>query len=182
MLISLETIFAEVEDPRRKQGLRISLPQIFCMITISNLCGHFGGRAIARFAKANKKVFVKELKLKHGIPSHVIITDVLNRVNSKQLIKAFNKWASHYVPIKKGDLISGDGKALMSTVTNRNNSSQKYEAVVSVFCQQSGLVRSIAKYQNSKESEINIIPLLIKELEGIGMTFHADAIHTQKKQ
>lgn len=179
---SLIEIFAQVKDPRRSQGLRITLPQIFCIITISNLCGHFGGRGIFRFANANKEIFIKELNLKHGIPSHVIFSDLLNRVNSSHLIKAFNKWASYYVPIKKGDLVSGDGKALMSTVSNRNKSSQKFEAVVSVFSQESGLVRAIAKYENSKESEIDIVTFLIENLKDLGMTLHLDALHAQKKQ
>lgn len=178
----LSEFFEEVKDPRRGQGLRITLPQIFCIITISNLCGHFGGRGVARFAKANKQIFIKELNLKHGIPSHVIFTDVLNRVDSKYLIKAFNKWASDYVPIEKGDLVSGDGKALMSTVSNRNKSSQKFEAVVSIFSQKSGLIRAIATYENSKKSEISVITFLMENLKELGMTFHLDALHAQKKQ
>lgn len=180
--MSLYELFTEIKDPRRKEGLRTNLPQIFCMITISNLCGYFGGRPIARFAKAYSKTFISELNLKHGIPSHVIFTDVLNRVDSKGLIKAFNKWASDYVPIEKGELLSADGKALACTVSHQNGSQQNFEAVVSIFCQKSGLVRAIEQYQNSKESEIDVVRFLIEHLDGKGMTFHLDALHAQKKQ
>lgn len=180
--MSLYELFDQVNDPRRKEGLRTTLPQMFCMITLSNLCGHFGGRPIERFAKANSELFIKELNLKHGIPSHVIFTDVLNRVDSKELIKAFNKWAADFVAVEKGDLVSGDGKALGSTVTHQHGTKQNFEAVVSIFCQKSGLVRAIEQYQNSKESEIDIVRFLIKQLHGMGMTFHLDALHAQKKQ
>jgi len=177
---SLYEIFTEVEDPRRKQGMRTTLPQIFCIITICNLCGQFGGRAVARFAKAHSQVFKKQLNLRHSIPSHVIFSDVLNRVDSKQLIKAFNKWAKYYVPLDKGENISGDGKALMSTVTNRNNANQKFEVVVSLFSQRSGLVKLLSKYENSKISELHVLTDMIEKLENCGLTIHADALHAKK--
>ncbi len=178
--MSLYEAFSEVADPRRKEGLRTNLPQMFCMITVSNLCGHFGGRPIARFAKANEPAFTEALGLRHVVPSHVIFSDVLNRVDSRGLIRAFNRWAAAYVPLKKGDAVSGDGKALASTVKSHGSSAQDFEAVVSVFCQGSGLVRAIDQYRNGKESEIDIVRFLIGQLDGLGMTFHLDALHAQK--
>ena len=180
--MSLYKLFTQIKDPRRKEGQRTKLPQMFCMITISNLCGYFGGRPIARFAKVHNEIFISELKLKHGTPSHVTFSDILNRVDSKELIQAFNKWASDYVLIEKGDHVSGDGKALASTVSDKHGSGQNFEAVVSMFCQESGLIRAIEQYQNNKESEINVVRFLIKHLSSKGMVFHLDALHTQKKQ
>lgn len=180
--MSLYEIFEGIKDPRRKEGLRTTLPQMFCMIIISNLCGHFGGRPIARFSQLYNDTFRDELGLKHKVPSHVIFSDILKRVDSTELIDAFNKWAKDFVPLKKGDLVSGDGKALASTVTDQHGSSQNFQAVVSIFCQESGLVRAIGEYQNSKESEINIVRFLIGQLNGMGLVFYLDALHTQKKR
>ena len=87
-----------------------------------------------------------------------------------------------FVPLKKGDSVSGDGKALASTVVNQHGSSQNFQAVVSIFCHESGLVRAIGEYQNRKESEINIVRFLIEKLNGMGLVFYLDALHTQKKQ
>ena len=180
--MSLYEIFQEVQDPRRKEGLRTTLPQMFSMIIISNLCGHFGGRPIARFSKLYSDTFTDELGLRHGVPSHVIFSDILKRVDSTELIGAFNKWARDFVPLKKGDSVSGDGKALASTVANEHGSSQDFQAVVSIFCHESGLVRAIGEYRNRKESEINIVRFLIEKLNGMGLVFYLDALHTQKKQ
>lgn len=180
--MSLYKIFEKIQDPRRKEGLRTTLPQMFCMIIISNLCGHFGGRPIARFSKLYNDTFTDELGLKHGVPSHVIFSDLLKRVDSTELIDAFNKWAEDFVPLKKGDLVSGDGKSLASTVTNHEGSYQNFQAVVSIFCHESGLVKAIGEYQNKKESEINVVRFLIEKLNGMGLTFYLDALHTQKKQ
>lgn len=180
--MSLYTEFEKINDPRRKQGLRTTLPQLFCMIIISNLCGHLGGRGVARFAKNHSKTFTKVLKLNHKIPSHVIFSDILNRVDSKELITAFNNWAKDIVPLKKGMPISGDGKALASTVSNQHGSHQDFEAVVSIFCQETGLVYAIEQYRNKKKSEIHIVQFLIKKLKNMGVVIHLDALHAQKKQ
>jgi hypothetical protein len=179
----LEESLTEVQDPRRLQGQRISKTQLFSVIIISNLCGHFGGRPISRFAKSHAKIFKKELGLKHPIPSHVTISTVINAVDQTQLIGAFKLWTSSFVPLAKGDALSGDGKALGSTlVGGRKGKNQNYQAIVSLFCQKSGLVYSLERYNSSKESEINVIRFLIKELKNMGVTLFLDALHTQKKQ
>ncbi|MEM6698225.1 MAG: ISAs1 family transposase, partial [Bacteroidota bacterium] len=139
-------------------------------------------RPIARFAKSRTEVFTEELSLKHGVPSHVIFSDILNRVNSQELIGAFNKWAVNYVPIEKGKAVSGDGKVLASTVSDPHNSKQDFEAVVSIFCQKSGLVHAIEQYRNSKDNEIGIVRFLIEQFKDMGLVFHLDALHAQKKQ
>ena len=166
----LKILTDTVDEPRRKQGLRTNLGQMFGMTIISNLCGHFGGRATARFAKHYQSTFTEVLDLKHGVPSHVIFSDVLKRVDENQVIAAFNKWTAKYVPLEKGELISGDGKALGSTVKNAKTGQQKFTAIVSLFCQKSGLVHSIKQYQNEKKSEIDIVRFLIKELKARGLT------------
>lgn len=165
----LEILSEEVDDPRRSQGMRVTLPQMFSMMILSNLCGHLGGRATAKFAKVHQETFTKLLNLKHPPPSHVIFSDLLNRTDEKQLIKAFNKWAESYVDLNKGDFVSGDGKALGATLTNYHKGNQKFQAIVSLFCQKSGLVQSLEEYQNAKVSEINVVRFLVKQLKAKGL-------------
>lgn len=180
MEMSLYEVLQEVQDPRRGEGLRTNISQMFCMIIVSNLCGHFGGRGVARFAKENVAVFEKVLRLKHGVPSHVTFSEVLKRVDNKELIKAFNKWANDYVPLSSGTLLSGDGKALGATVQDKHGRQQNFEAVVSLFAHKSGLVYSLEQYQNGKESEIGVVQYLIGKLENMGVTLCLDALHAQK--
>jgi len=180
--MTLQTCLNEIPDPRRSQGQRISMTQLFSLIVISNLCGHFGGRPVEGFAKIHQTSFIKELGLKYGVPSHVTISDFINRVDQQAMIDAFNKWTSNYVPLQKGESISGDGKALASTISNQSSKSQDFQAIVSLFCQQSGLIYALEQYRNKKESEINVVRFLIKELEGMGLNIFLDALHCQKKQ
>lgn len=165
----LPLLSEQVNDPRRKQGQRNTLSQLFGIIIISNLCGHIGGRAVSRFAKIHKKTFMKVFKMHHPPPSHVTFTDLLNRTDDKQLITAFNIWAKDYVDLSTGSFMSGDGKALGSTFKKSGYGKQNFQAVVSLFCQQSGLIYSIEQYQNAKVSEIDIVRFLIKQLDAKGL-------------
>ena len=171
-----------VKDPRRKQGQRINKEQLLTIIILANLCGYFGGRGIARFGRIHSEALSAGLKLKHKIPSHVTISGFVNNIDQEELINAFNKWSANYVPIEKGELISGDGKALGSTVSDSHGSSQDFQAVVSLFAQKSGLVYAISSYRNSKKSEIEIVRFMLDKLEGMGLTVFLDALHTQKKR
>lgn len=178
--MTLYECLSSVEDPRRAEGMRANLQQMFCMIIISNLCGHFGGRPIARFAEAYEQDFTQMLKLQHGVPSHVTFTDLINRVDQGELISAFNQWSETYVPLSAGEAVSGDGKALGATVSQAHGNQQDFQAIVSIFCQKSGLVRSLEQYRNAKVSEINVVQFLIEQLKDMGITIVLDALHTKK--
>ena len=98
------------------------------------------------------------------------------------MIKAFNKWSEDYVPLEEDFFVSGDGKALGSTVINANGKSQDFQAIVSLFSQQSGLVRCLEDYRNkAKETgEGKVARFLIDKLKGMGIIFTFDALHTKK--
>ena len=178
LLESLSTI----EDPRRSQGKRISLEQILLMSILSYCCGITGYRGIARFCKAHNDLLVSELGLKHPVRSHVTFFSVLSELPEHQLITAFNAWADDFME-QKGPWLSADGKSLCSTVEHTHGQGQNYQAVVSLFCQKSGLIHSIATYKNkSKESEISLVEHLISEFKVKGVVFTFDALNTQKKR
>lgn len=178
--MNLIASFLKIQDPRRPQGLRTTLPQVLCMIVIANVCGYHGSRAVARFSKLYRDLLTRELGLKHKTPSHYTFSDVLKRVDASELIACFTEWSSQYIDLKEGDPVSGDGKALGSTVQNMHSKGQSFEAVVSIFCQKTGIVQSLQEYRNDKKSEIEIVRLLIGDLHGMGLKIHLDALHTQK--
>ena len=141
--MTLYETFSNLTDPRRAEGTRTSVEQIFCIVTLSYLCGYTGYRPVAKFSKVHEVLFTEELGLKHGSPSHVTFRDVMKRIDETELITSFNSWASNYVPLEAGDWVSGDGKALGSTVTDAQGKNQDFQAVVSMFCQGTELVRLI---------------------------------------
>lgn len=174
--------FDMIQDPRRAEGKRTSLGQIFSMVVISNLCGYLGYRPVSNFCKSQKEVFTEALGLKHEIPSHVTFRDVLQRTDQAALISCFNTWCATYVALNEGDWVSGDGKALSSTVTHAHDSAQDFQSVVSFFCQESGLVRLIETYRNAKKGEREVVIGLLGHLQGMGLIIRLDALHTQKKR
>ena len=178
--MTLYESFMQIDDPRRSQGKRTSLSQMFCMVCISYLCGHHGYRPVYKFCKAHVSLLGEELGLRHGIPSYVTFRDVMMRVDEQQLIRAFNAWAATYVSVDQGDWVSGDGKALASTVEHMQDSQQNFQAVVSIFCHKSGLIRLVEHYHNSQKSEQGVLKALIEHLRGAGAIIRMDALHTQK--
>lgn len=173
---------SSVKDPRRAQGQRVSLEQVLLMSILSYLCGHIGYRGISRFSKAYSDNLTELLGLKHAVPSHVTFADVLSRVDQQQVIDAFNNWAQSFAPLKPYSWISGDGKALGSTVSDMHGSNQDFQAVVSFFARESGLVHSLEQYRNKEKArgEGDLLKFLVSQLEAMGAIISVDALHTQK--
>lgn len=178
--MTLIEAFSKVRDPRRSKGLRTRIDQIFSMVVISNLCGYIGYRPVANFCKANENLLSQELGLKHGVPSHVTFREVFLRTDSHELISCFNEWAKIYVPMIEGAWVSGDGKALGSTVEDMHGNKQDFQAVVSLFCHESGMVSLIGHYRNAKKSEAYVLRSLLEHFRGAGVIIRLDALHTQK--
>jgi hypothetical protein len=182
--MSLPDCFSSLTDPRRSVGMRTTLPQILSMTFIGYLCGSTGYRPLTRFCKAYAETFTEALSLRHPVPSHVTFRTVLQGLDQQALIEAFNSWAKDFVELSPSDWVSSDGKSLNSTVSNCHKSSQDFQAVVSLFAEQKGLVYAIEQYRNkSKETaETDIVRFLIDKLQGMGITLTVDALHTQKKR
>lgn len=98
--MDLLTALSKVEDSRRGQSQRIRLDQILIMSILSYLCGPVGYRGISRLFKAYSTSLCTLLCLKHPVPSHVTFFNVLSRVDHKQVIAAFNRWACSITDLK----------------------------------------------------------------------------------
>lgn len=177
--MTLTKCLSEISDHRRAEGKRFNMIQMFSIIFISGLCGHFGGRAVSRFAESHMEIFVNELSLKHGTPSHTKISTFINAISEENMIAVFHKWTSSYVVFDTEEGVSGDGKALKST--RLDNRGKNFKAIVSFFSHKNGLVHSISKYENEKKSEVNVVLALLDRLKDMGITLHLDALHCQKK-
>jgi len=107
---------------------------------------------------------------------------VLSRVDQQQVIDAFNKWAQSFAPLRRYSWISGDGKALGSTVSDMHGKDQDFQAVVSFFARESGLVHSLEQYRNKQKArgEGDLLKFLVSQLEAMGAIISVDALHTQK--
>ena len=69
-LRDLETLFAQVEDPRVERTKLHRLRDIIILAICGVLCGAEGWVEIEEFAKAKEAFFTDLLDLPNGIPSH----------------------------------------------------------------------------------------------------------------
>jgi len=172
---------SQINDFRRKQGQRFSLPQVLLIITMAIMSGRYGYREIASFAKANRDELVDKLKLKQSkVPSHVTIREVIMNVDFNLLNQAFSQWALGYVTIEKDDWLSIDGKSIRSTVENYNNAYQNFVSMVSVFSQKRGQVIKTATFESKKMSEVSVVRGLLEALDLKDVVFTFDALHCKK--
>jgi len=178
--MSLYECFKQVDDHRQASGLRNPLPALLCMIVMSYLSGHSGYRATARFMKGNQEEFMKMFDLKHPPIGHTQLRTILQSLDFKSINRCFLKWMNLFVKIEAGEWLSGDGKALASTIKDPQGNAQDFELMVRLFSQKLGIVSHAATTKN-KSSELKAMQKLLKTLKIKGVIITLEALHCQKK-
>lgn len=178
--MTLYEAFSAITDPRRPEGRRIRLEQLLALVVVANLCGHHGYRPVARFCQAHQRLLSRQFDLKHGVPSYVTFRTVLSQLPEQALIEGFNTWAGRLDSLSAGDWLSGDGKALASTLTHMQDQQQDFQLMVSLWSQQTGLVHRLATYTNATGDERVSVRELLHHFQDKGLLVRLDAIHTQK--
>jgi hypothetical protein len=182
MTKSLIEYLKEIPDPRKAKGSHHQLWQILLIIIMGMMSGNIGYQSLGRFAERHRRNLIKMLSIKQGtVPSYSTMRRIMITVDFERLNQAFNSWAQDQaIPI--GIAIAGDGKSLRNTVTNWDNCQQNFVSMVSLFSHEQGTVVGTAIMENKKDSEINLIQELIKQLKLEHHLFTLDALHCQKKQ
>ncbi len=111
LVVSLQTCFATVEDPRIERTKRHKLLDIIIIAICGVICGAEGWVEIEEFGKA-KEMWLKELlELPNGIPSHDTFGRVFARLDPKQFEASFFAWVQSLHERITG-VIAIDGKTL----------------------------------------------------------------------
>src|SRR5260370_12687573 len=110
-LRDLETIFAQVADPRVERTKRHRLRDIIIIAICGVICGAEGWVEIEEFGKAKEACFTDLLKLPSGIPSHDTFGRVFALIDPKQFEASFFQWVQGISKTIKG-VIAIDGKTL----------------------------------------------------------------------
>ena len=88
----LESLFAQVEDPRMERTKRHRLRDIIILA----ICGAEGWVDIEEFGKAKEAFFTDLLDLSNGIPSHDTFGRVFALIDPKQFEASFVQWGSPF--------------------------------------------------------------------------------------
>ena len=172
----------QIKDFRRGEGMRYQLVPVLLIVIMSIISGNSAYREIAKFADANKDLFLNFFnKKRKTTPSHVTFREIIKGINFDEVLIIFEDWASQYVEIEKGEWFSIDGKALGSTVNDYSSEYQNFISLVSVFSHKRGQVIKVSKIENKKESEIPTVVEIIKTLGLKNVVYTIDALHCQKK-
>src|SRR5450759_3345166 len=108
-LRDLESIFAQVEDPRMERTKLHRLGDIIILAICGVLCGADGWVEIEEFGKAKEAFFTDLLTLPNGIPSHDTFGRVFALIDPKQFEASFVQWVQGLSRTVKG-VIAIDGR------------------------------------------------------------------------
>ena len=116
---SLPDCFADIDDPRRRQGRRHPLPTVLAIATGATLCGARGYRAMAEWAedlspRARERFRCRHRNRRYEVPSEFVIRDVLVRVGPDQLDRALQRF--HAAGGDAADAIAIDGKTMRNAI------------------------------------------------------------------
>ncbi|HEV7237357.1 MAG TPA: ISAs1 family transposase [Ktedonobacteraceae bacterium] len=176
-LRDLESIFAQVEDPRMERTRLHRLRDIIIVAICGVLCGANGWVEIEEFGKAKEAFFTDLLHLPNGIPSHDTFGRVFALLDSKQFEASFVQWVQGISQRVKG-VIAIDGKTLRRS--HDHEAGKKVLHVVSAWAVENRLVLAQLATEE-KSNEITAIPVLLRQLALAGCIVTIDAMGTQTK-
>ena len=176
-LWDMETVFAQVEDPRVERTKRHRLRDIMILAICGVICGAEGWVDIEEFGKAKEAWFTDLLSLPNGIPSHDTFGRVFALIDPKQFEASFFHWVQGLSQTVQG-VIAIDGKTLRRS--HDHAAGKKALHMVSAWAVENRLVLAQLATEE-KSNEITAIPVLLRQLALAGCIVTIDAMGTQTK-
>ncbi|HVB24730.1 MAG TPA: ISAs1 family transposase [Ktedonobacteraceae bacterium] len=176
-LRDLETLFAQVEDPRVERTKLHRLRDIIIIAICGVICGAEGWVEIEEFGKAKQAWFTDLLSLPNGIPSHDTFGRVFALIDPKQFEASFVQWVEGISKTVQG-VIAIDGKTLRRS--HDQATGKKALHLVSAWAVENRLVLAQLATEE-KSNEITAIPVLLRQLALVGCIVTIDAMGTQTK-
>jgi predicted transposase YbfD/YdcC len=176
-LQDLETIFAQVKDPRVERTKLHRLRDIIIIAICGVICGAEGWVEIEEFGKAKEAWFTELLALPNGIPSHDTFGRVFAQLDPKQCEARFLQWVQGISQTVQG-VIALDGKTLRRS--HDRAAGKKALHMVSAWAVENRLVLAQVATEE-KSNEITAIPVLLRQLALSGCIVTIDAMGTQIK-
>lgn len=183
-MMPLITMLQEVADYRHLRGLRHELWFVLLLLITGAMCGYWGNRPLATFAKQYGAELCSQLDcpVPQRMPSYSTFRRILMTLDFQVLANVFNQWAQQYVPIEPGEWVAIDGKSIKGSVTDYASNQQNFVMLVSVFSHKRGFVLHSQPMENKQISEQQVVQQLLSTLDLRGAVVTADALHCQKKR
>lgn len=182
MSVSLIESLQQVEDFRSARGKRYPLWLVLLLVILGMMSQCQGYLSLESFASRHKEALIAALGLSlKRLPSDSTFRLLLQGLDYGRLLEVFNQWAKQYVEVEPGSGLSIDGKVIAGTLVDHKGSAQNFMSLVSLYCQQQGVVLQAQAFENQDHSEIEVVQHLLQALHLQGNIVTMDALHAQKK-
>lgn len=168
--------FAELEDPRGRQGQTHAFLSIVLIAILATIGGATGWEDIEVYAESHQPWLETFLDLNHGIPHADTYRRAFERVNPESLQQCFLAWVNQVVAATGAQVVPIDGKSVKGSYARDKKQSALH--LVSAWASEHRLLLGQVKVEN-KSNEITAIPALLELLDITGCIITIDAMGTQ---
>ena len=177
MAFSISSYFADLPDPRGRQGRQHRLDAMLGIAMCAVICGAEGWSEVALFGRAKRQWFQTFLDLPNGIPSHDTFGRVFAALDPEAFERCFMAWTAAIADGSGGELLAIDGKTIRRSFDRASKKSALH--MISAWAHDNRLVFGQLATE-AKGNEITAIPKLLALLDLRDAMVTIDAIGCQK--
>lgn len=174
--ISIQHLFADLEDPRQAHKVRHRLDEIVLLAIFAVLSNAQSWTEIQAFGESKREWLKDYLTLENGIPSHDTIQRVFQLLAPEALMTRFMQWTQSVMDVSEGRFIAIDGKTVRGS--HDKNKEQRALHLVRAWATEQGLLLGQQKV-DVKSNEITAIPEVLNLLALKGCIVTIDAMGCQ---
>ena len=173
--VSIAEHFAELSDPRRREGV-YPLINVVVIAICAVICGCDDFVSIAEFGRTKRGLLERFLDLSAGIPSHDRFNAIFAMIKPAEFEKCLVSWITALHDITKGQVIAIDGKTLRRSFDAASSKAAIH--MVSAWATKNHI--SLGQVVvDDKSNEITAIPKLLEIIEISGSLVTIDAMGCQ---
>lgn len=173
--VSIAEHFAELSDPRRREGV-YPLLNFVVIAVCAVICGCDDFVSIAEFGRTKRSLLERFLDLSAGIPSHDRFNAIFAMLKPAEFEKCLVSWITALHDITKGQVIAIDGKTLRRSFDAASSKAAIH--MVSAWATKNHI--SLGQVVvDDKSNEITAIPKLLEIIEISGSLVTIDAMGCQ---
>ena len=173
--VVFEDHFADVTDPRRREGI-YPLINILFIAVCAVICGADDFVAIAEFGRSKKSFLERFLDLTAGIPSHDRFNAIFRALKPAEFEKCLLSWIVALHEVTDGQVVAIDGKTLRRSYDTASSKAAIHMVSAWATANHISLGQVVV---DEKSNEITAIPKLLKMLELSGALVTIDAMGCQ---
>jgi predicted transposase YbfD/YdcC len=175
--VAFEEYFADVTDPRRREGTYPLLNILFIAVC-AVICGADDFVAIAEFGRSKRKFLEKFLDLSAGIPSHDRFNAIFRALKPTEFETCLLNWIVALHEVTDGQVVAIDGKTLRRSFDTASGKAAIHMVSAWATANHISLGQIVV---DEKSNEITAIPKLLEMLELSGALVTIDAMGCQRE-